>query len=161
MGKIIKSFSDGSYLEYDRGNFDDWCVYMVESNGIRKPPLDIEYFSTIKELSVKYGADAIYEAYKIVYDNTGKLVDEIGLNSAETASLNFNDDQLMIHKIFTILYMSMISEENKRFTKLGKRIKRLGIHRLLFENASVDEAANFMRGLGWREIDFLCKERGF
>lgn len=161
MGKLIKSFSDGSYLEYDRGNFDDWCVYMVESNGSRKPPLDIDYFTDIKELSVKYGADAIYSAYILVYDNTGKVVDNNGLIAAERASLNFSDEQLRMHKIFTILYMAMIAEENKRFTKLGKRIKRLGIHKLLFENVPVYEAANFMRGLGWREIDFLCRERGF
>ena len=161
MGKLIKSFSDGSYLEYDRGNFDDWCVYMVESNGSRKPPLDIDYFTDIKELSVKYGADAIYSAYILVYDNTGKVVDNNGLIAAERASLNFSDEQLRMHKIFTILYMAMIAEENKRFTKLGKRIKRLGIHKLLFENVPVNEAANFMRGLGWREIDFLCRERGF
>ena len=53
MGKIIKTFADGTYLEYDRGSFDDWCVYMVEANGYRKPPLDRDYFADIKELSQK------------------------------------------------------------------------------------------------------------
>ena len=33
MGQLIKSFVDGSYLEYDRGSFDDWCVYLTKSSG--------------------------------------------------------------------------------------------------------------------------------
>lgn len=161
MGRLIKSFPDGSYLEYDRGSFDDWCVYMVEPDGSRRPPLDRDYFSDIKELSRTYTEDALYSAYVFVYDHTGKTVDENGLNAAEQASMNFGTDQLKIHKIFTILYMAMIAEENKKFTRLGKRIKRLGIYKLLFEGASVYEAANFMRGMGWRDIDALCRERGF
>jgi len=55
----------------------------------------------------------------------------------------------------------MIAEERKANTRLGKRIKRLGIHALLMESVSVANAANFMRGMGWREIDRLCRERGF
>jgi|BioPla2DNA2_1021312.scaffolds.fasta_scaffold70797_1 hypothetical protein len=161
MGRLIKRFSDGSYLEYDRGSFDDWCVYMVEPNGSRRPPLDRDYFSDIKELSNRYGRDALYQAYVFVYENTGKEVCDSGLEAAEKASESFVEEQLWLHKILTILYMAMIAEENKRFTKLGKRIKRLGIYKLLYEDASVYEAANFMRGMGWREIDALCRERGF
>ena len=52
-----------------------------------------------------------------------------------------------IHTIFSILYMAMIAEERKAGTRLGKRIKRLGIHKLLIENIPVREAANFMRGI--------------
>ena len=57
--------------------------------------------------------------------------------------------------------MAMIAEERKCFTRLGKRIKRLGIYKLLIEGKSVGESANFMRGLKWYEIDAMCKERGF
>lgn len=55
----------------------------------------------------------------------------------------------------------MIAEEQKQFTRLGKRIKRLGIHMLLLESKSVHEAANFIRGMGWRDIATHCDERGF
>jgi len=161
VGRIIQYFSDGSYLEYDRGRIDEWCVYLVESNGSRRPPLDIDYFSDIKSLSVKYGVKSLYSAYVYVYENTGKEVNQNGLDAAEKASSNFGEDRLKLHKIFTILYMAMIAEENKRYTKLGKRIKRLGIYKLLYENATVDKAANFMRGMGWRDIDDLCRKRGF
>jgi hypothetical protein len=57
--------------------------------------------------------------------------------------------------------MGMIAEERKAGTRLGKRIKRLGVHKFLIEKKTVTEAANFMRGMGWRQIDAMCKERGF
>ena len=40
-----------------------------------------------------------------------------------------------------------------------QRIKRLGIYMLLFENKTVADAANFMRGMKAQEIAALCTER--
>ena len=57
--------------------------------------------------------------------------------------------------------MAMIAEEQKQFTRLGKRIKCLGIHMLLFEEKSVHEEANLTLDMGWRDIAALCDERGF
>ena len=57
--------------------------------------------------------------------------------------------------------MTLVSEENCRNTRLGKRIKRLGIYEMLYSGRTVEDAANFMRGMSWKEIDVLCKERGF
>ena len=57
--------------------------------------------------------------------------------------------------------MAMIAEERKQYTRLGKRIKRLGIYKLLIEKSNIYEAANFMRGMNWKDIDELCKNRGF
>lgn len=50
------------------------------------------------------------------------------------AKLNFNKQpvKLYLSKLFSILYATMIAEENKKFTKLGKRIKHLGVFLLLF-----------------------------
>ncbi len=48
MGQFIKSFSDGSFLEYDRGSFDEWCVYLTKSDGSRRPPRDVDYFEQLK-----------------------------------------------------------------------------------------------------------------
>lgn len=69
--------------------------------------------------------------------------------------------KLRFAQIYTILYMGMVAEERKAGTRLGKRIKRLGVHKLLVENQSVSDAANFMRGMRWREIDALCSARGY
>ncbi len=161
MGKMIKKFNDGSYLEYDRGSFDDWCVYLTKTDGTRKPPRDTDYFQQLKELSNTYGKNRVYEDYVKVYELTGKSVEDSVLNEISKISNNYGEDSLEVDIIFSILYMAMIAEENKAFTRLGKRIKRLGIYKLLIENNSVQQSANFMRGMGWREISDLCNERGF
>ncbi len=158
---IIKRFSDNSLLEYDRGSFDDWCVYYTNAGGIRKPPKDTDYFEFLLNLANKYTVEKVYSDYVQVYNWTEKQLSQDVLNSISSISASYSDDALAIDVVFTILYMAMIAEERKAYTKLGKRIKRLGIHALLKDGVSVDKAANFMRGMGWREIDKLCRERGF
>lgn len=64
--------------------------------------------------------------------------------------------------VFTIIYLGMVAEENKiGYKKLGKRIKRLGIHQVLYDRYSPAAAASFSRGLPWTRIDNECKLRGF
>lgn len=161
MGQLIKSFPDGSFLEYDRGSFDDWCVYLTKPSGNRKPPRDTDYFRQIKAFAQVYGVERVYSDYVEVYEITGKQVENSVLQTITTIAAEYEEDALEMDIILSILYMAMIAEEQKRFTRLGKRIKRLGIYKLLLENASVLDAANFMRGMGWRDIDALCKQRGF
>ena len=161
MGRIIKKFSDGSILEYDKGNFDNWCVYLQRPHEFRQPPKDIDYFEQLKYFSNKYGVNRIYGDYVKVYNITDKQIDNQSLHTITMIAETYGDDKLDIDIIFSILYMAMIAEERKAYTKLGKRIKRLGIHRLLIENYRAKESANFMRGMGWRDIDILCRERGF
>lgn len=63
MGKHIKDFADGSYLEYDQGQIDEWCVYLSKVDGARRAPKDIEYFGQLKNLAGKYGIDRIYSDF--------------------------------------------------------------------------------------------------
>ncbi len=159
----VKEFSDGSYLEYAEGNFDQWCVYMVNpAKNYRRPPLDVDYFGFLKEQAQTYGAEKIYNDFVAFYNQTGKVVEQRVLEFIEhLAVTSYGDKCLEFSKMFTILYMGMLAEENKAYTRLGKRIKRLGMHKLLIENEPVSVAANFMRNMGWRQIDAMCKERGF
>lgn len=161
MGQKIKDFSDGSFLEYDRGKFDDWCVYLTNANGSRRPPHDVDYFNQLLDFSARYGIDRVYSDYVLVYNLVGKSVDSADLVEITNIASAYGNDALELDKIFTILYMAMIAEERKANTRLGKRIKRLGIHKLLIEGKSVYEAANFMRGMKWMAIAALCEERGF
>ena len=32
MERLVKTFSNDSYLKYDRGGFDDRCVYLVNAS---------------------------------------------------------------------------------------------------------------------------------
>lgn len=161
MGERIKSFSDGSFLEYDQGSFDGWCVYLTKSDGSRRAPRDTDYFSQLRQLARQYGAARVYSTYVRVYDLTGKQAEAPVLREISELAAAYGEDALQVDVILSILYMAMIAEERKKNTRLGKRIKRLGIHCLLLENRSVEEAANFMRGMGWRDIAKLCQERGF
>ena len=161
MGQLIKRFPDGSFLEYDRGGFDDWCVYLTSASGNRRPPRDTDYFTQLKELAERFGTEKVYSDYVKVYDLTGKQVDRDSLEKISILSKEYGASATQVDTIFSILYMAMIAEERKAGTRLGKRIKRLGSHKLLIENIPVREAANFMRGMGWRDIARLCEERGF
>lgn len=136
-------------------------MYYTNAAGIRKPPKDTDYFEFLLNLTNKYSVEKVYSDYVQVYNWTGKQPSQDVLNRISTLSASYGDNALAVDVVFTILYMAMIAEERKAYTKLGKRIKRLGIHALLIENVPVNSAANFMRGMGWREIDNLCRQRGF
>lgn len=161
MGFKIKIFANDSFLEYDRGNFDDWCVYLTEPDKGRRALRDRDYFTELKNYAKKYGEKKIYQDYVKVYDLTNKCIEKDSLEKITEISSEYSQDALKIDIIFSILYMAMIAEEQKKNTRLGKRIKRLGIHILLMENGSPSYSADFMRGMNWKEIDKLCKKRGF
>ena len=128
---------------------------IVNLRGMKK------YFSQLESLAQQFGADKVYGDYVKVYQRTRSQIDERVLDDIHILSETYGTDALRVEKLFSILYMAMISEENKANTRLGKRIKRLGVHKLLIENQPVYEAANFMRGMDWRTIDRLCAERNF
>lgn len=160
MGRLVKKFSDGSFLEYDRGKIDDWCVYMTNPEGVRTPPLDRDYFTELKNLADKYGAERVYRDFVSIYDSTTKDIDNNVLEAISRMAAGY-DDALSVDKLFTTFYMAMTSEENYPNTKLGRRIKRLAAHEILFGGRDVANAVVFMKNMGWREIDALCRERGF
>lgn len=158
---IIKHFSDGSFLEYDYGRFDEWCVYLSGPSQERKPPRDVDYFKQMTDLALIYGNKKLYEDFTCVYCMTNRDVESNVLKSITDIASFYGEDALNIDILFSVLYMAMIAEERKAGTRLGKRIKRLGIYYLLFEGATIEKAANFMRGMKWREIAALCEQRGF
>ena len=108
-----------------------------------------------------YGADRIYRDFISIYDRTGKEVAPDVLTFIDEVADSYGAMRLRSSQMYTILYLGMVAEERKAGSRLGKRIKRLGVHKLLVEKQSVSNAANFMRGMRWREIDALGMTRGF
>ena len=161
MGEKVINFNNGVSLEFASGSFDDWCVYLIDTEGKRSAPKDIDYFSALKKLSQKYGAEQIYKDFVSFYEITNKELDPEVFNKINMIASYYGENSIEIEILFSILYMGMLAEENKKNTRLGKRIKRLGLYTLLIEDETVYRAANFMRGMKWRELDNLCKERGF
>ncbi len=83
------------------------------------------------------------------------------MNFITEVTSDYGNDSLEMDILFTIIYAGMVAEENKANMVLKKRIKRLGMHQSLIENTPADYAANFSKGKKWRELDTLCRQRGF
>lgn len=113
MGQVIKRFPDGSFLEYEKGCFDDWCVYLTDASENRKPPRDTDYFIQLKNLAEGFGTDKVYSDYVKVYDLTGKQVTKAVLDSITLLSEEYGASANQVDIIFSIPYMAMITEEKK------------------------------------------------
>jgi hypothetical protein len=159
--RLIKTFPNGESLEYDTGVFDTWCTYLRHADGTRTPPRDAEYFSTLVEIGRSHDSQRLYSDIKKIYILTDKEISKKILDYISLVSEEYPEDRIKVEILFTILYAAFISEENKAHTKLGKRIKLLGIHQILIEGKSPEDAANFSKGMSWRDISKLCEERGF
>lgn len=145
-------------LEYGRGKFDDFCVFYVNEKLERYAPKDQDTFIILKELIEIYDAEEVYNDFVSIYKLVKKEIKKEDVLYIETMKQKYGTKAVIA---FLILYMTMISEQNKKNTELGKRIKRLGVHVLLLENKSIEESAHFMDNMNSLEIDKLCRERGF
>lgn len=158
---IIRTFRDGSMLEFGAGRFDHWCVYLTRPDRPRYPPKDIDYFVQLRSLAVRHGAQLLYTDFLAIYYRTTRQVSPHVLEMIYYMSKAYGDDELEVDILLSILYAGMIAEENKRRAKLRKRVKRLGVHQVLFENLAPEEAATFSKGKSWEVIDLECTVRNF
>jgi hypothetical protein len=141
--------------------FDDWCVFLKRPTSKRVAPTDLQYFTRIKHLAAKHGSDKLYDDFVAIYGQTNTLRDDALLEQISVIASGYDDDALSVDMVLSTLYRGMLAEENKTRTKLGKRVKRLGMHQLLLENVTPEHAANFSKGKTWRHIKKECTQRGF
>jgi hypothetical protein len=161
MARKINQFSHGGFIEFDKGSFDDWCVYLTRANGERFAPTDVHYFSRLKSLAQVHGAQKIYDDFVVIYNRTGSEILKDILELISVLSRHYGRDALEMEIWFNVLYAGMVAEENKQNAILKKRIKRLGMHQVLIENRNTEDAATFGKGKKWTELDKLMKEKGF
>jgi hypothetical protein len=158
--RLVKRCADGSTVEFDRGRFDDWCVYVRRPGRERVAPRDIDYFAELKTLHAQF--PGLHDDFIAVFTATGKTIDTVVSQRiselAETYPAPLRAD---VEVLLATLHAAMMAEENRANAPLDKRIKRLGVHQVLLERMPVEEAANFSRGKPWRELDQLCAARGF
>lgn len=158
---ITRTFSDGSFLEFDSGKFDAWCVYLTRPNQERYAPRDEIYFYDLLQFGNKHGARNIYDDFISIYDKAQIDIDQSVFDHIHCISQKYGEDALEIEIIYAILYMGMVAENNKRNAILKKRVKRLGVHQVLIERFTPETAANFSKGKKWQDLDSYCRERGF
>lgn len=159
MNKI--ELPSGGYLCFDRGRFDDWCVYQVGLDGRRYASKDIDYFTQLHKYLKVFNSNKIYQDFVYVYALTTDKIDPRVIDKIREVAAEYHELKNEFFTIFCIIYMGMIAEENKRNTKLGKRIKRLGMYNLLVKLKEPEYCANFMKNKSWQEIDEICAEGGF
>ena len=107
------------------------------------------------------GVDNAYKLFLDIYDKVDKNVNSEVINFIINISDEYDQYEIELDLLLMTLYYTMIAEENKKYTRLGKKIKRLGVHQVLKENLNVRVAANYSKGLGWRDIEQECRNRGF
>ena len=154
-------WESGERIEFKRGQFDAWQGWIHPDN---RPPRDVDYFSEILSLASSYLSNSDkYNIFVEVYEKTNSKPDiSVIALIKELCGKKFKlEERLKAEILYATLYFTMIAEENRKFTKLGKLIKRLGVHQILIENQSVSYAANFSKGMRWTEIRDECKARGF
>jgi hypothetical protein len=156
----FRQFADGEAIGFGRGRIDNFCVYH-RIEGLTRAPLDTEYFDFIEGLSRSHSAKMVYRRFVTLYEFVKKEVSEEAIQLIDKLSSDFPKEYRACQTYFTILYLAMVAEENYPGTKLGKRLKRLGVHQILIEGMEVDSAANWSRGRPWLEIADECERRGF
>src|SRR5690554_7192864 len=95
MPRLIKQLQNNRSVIFDSGKFDDWCVYVVESNGSKKAPFDETYFSDLHQISQSYPNNKVYNDFVKIYERTTRtiengvltLIDEIVRSEEHTSEL--------------------------------------------------------------------------
>lgn len=161
MERLIQRINKDISIFFDSGSFDDWCVYIRDSNG-KRAPLDTEYFDFFVNLAAKYSSDRVYSEFISIYSKVNSYVSKEVLEFIILIAKKYPsplDRDVAIN--FILIYAGMIAERNKKFAVLKERVKRLGMHQILIENMPINEAANFSKGKKWKELDEICKTKGF
>lgn len=161
MSDRITVFSDGSYLKYNRENAEDRCIYLSRPDGTQYAPGYDENLEQLTKYTSKYGKDIIYNDFVSVYNMTSKQIIPSTLEYIKQLTLKYREDALEIAILFTILYLDMVAEESKEQSKLGKRMKRLGVYQTIYDNIAPEETLRYATEESWQEIDKICKDKGF
>jgi len=160
--RIIKELLNNRKVVFEQGSFDNWCVYIVESDGRKRAPFDNEYFTDLKAISQKYSNDKVYNDFVAIYNKTDNTINQNVLDLIDNIVDTYqNEDKILVEQWFTVIYAGMIAEENKQYAILKKRIKRLGMHQTLILDYLPSEAANFSKGKKWKELDNIMRPLGF
>lgn len=163
---LIRQFANGTVVEYDRGRFDEWCVYVTRPGVARRPPLDVEYFGELLQMANTYGNERVHNEFIEIYNATSDKVEATVLERIHELASHYKDIEFETELLYTVVYAAMVSEErqrveNPRRAPNGKRLKRLGIHQIFFEGFAPQDAANWSRGRRAAELADECRQRGF
>ncbi|WP_124681968.1 DUF7004 family protein [Candidatus Viridilinea mediisalina] len=158
---VLRLFRDGSILEYGRGHFDARQVYHSHPNALSRPAQDSDIFNRLKILSQKEIPGTIYNDFVVIYNRTSHKLISSNFDLIHCMSHSYGEHALEFEIVFSILYAKMVAAETIRRDPLKRRVKRLGVHLVLFDNYSGEMASKACQKQPWQELDAACNERGF
>lgn len=145
-------------IYFDRGKFDEYCVYHINDKGKKSIPLDEHYFKWIKDLANQYGTDKVYKDFLKIYEISNEdLKENLCLKISNMIDMHYPHEDTT--HWWVIFYMTMVAECKKKNAILKKRIKHLGVYNVLFDNYDIAFIISYMRGKKWQELDKLMQER--
>lgn len=161
MLKHIKTVNDSIIIEFDKGRFDNWCVYITSPKRGRFAPTDREYFTRLALIAQEFSPRSIYDDFVEVYEQTTPELSDTTLKVITLLSSKYCARATELNVWFTVIYAGMVAEENKSHAILKKRIKRLGMHQLLIDKESPEYAAAFSRGKSVADLEPIMLAKGF
>ncbi len=97
-------------VEFDRGSFDEWCVFLSWPGQPRYAPKDTEYFTILKSMGNRFGHAKIYNDFINYYNQTTKDLDSTILDLITTLSNDYETEAEEMAIWFTVIYAGMIAE---------------------------------------------------
>ena len=112
----------------------------------------------IRVLGKQYGEDKVYEDFLKVYNvSVFDYDDDRAYEVIQEVASHYHGKT---EHWWSIFYKTMVAEERKENSILGKRIKRLGVYNVLFDKYAPKYTANYMKGMRWYDLEELMIERG-
>ncbi|QWT17522.1 hypothetical protein KPC83_06720 [Collinsella sp. zg1085] len=149
------------------GSFVEYAVVNFEFDA----PEDVDYMQEIRDLAVKYGRERVWSSFLDLYEVIPQKRDvEISREMTQKV-LQITAEypgEPRLRYILDCLLCAMIAENNRlckygsKFdTKLGKKVKALGIYQAIFEpELGIREVANYSKGQSVEWISNECANRG-
>lgn len=144
---------DGTGLRWTEGRFDSWKVMEVgpEVMTIGASPRDADYFGELLGLTEFKDGVEVYRDFLRLYDETGRDLESRCVALIKSLARGYPEDvRGRVERLFSILYMAMISEfhyelDGNRPSILDKRLKGLAVYQVLIDGATPEFAARFSR----------------
>lgn len=159
--KHIKTINNLIIIEFNKGIFDSWCVYITSPRRGRFAPTDLEYFTRLILIGKEFSYQSVYDDFVEIYERTTSILDDSILSDITSLSSKYASRALEMDVWLTVIYAGMVAEENKNHAVLKKKIKRLGMYQLLIDKESPEFAANFSRGKTVAELKSIMAAKGF
>lgn len=156
---------------FDYGNFDEWCVHCKKPNGKMWFAYDREYLAWIRNMARFHGKEKVYNDFIKIYDmakydfnmkDAYSVIREVDSHYPYKKNRKRDDnDKRSAEQWWTYFWMTMVAEERKENAIVGKRIKRLAVYNLLFDEYKLSYVLKYMVNMDWQKLDEYCYERGF